>query len=298
MNVYLSSGGRDQLPGDLIARWVLRSDLAPVPRTVEFTVRAMEGMKDRLKVGTSFWTGYEMLEYEVVQAKQEKLGGAVQGDEQVGAINVTAALKTCVGVTYLRERAVVLENATLGEVYRSCGGRVAIGDDFNVARFSCLKGQVPTFLIAQALQEESAALVLRKERLSVKRLHDLLAQEPVDGIGQTDSTDASESEFVERHSIPSFISTNDDGAAVLGDMSVARGVRFLPRTPERSLRNATRVLVVRRVLDADMAQQINAGDVMDLNGERLAVVTAAHMMRAKDGNTETSSRFWLGGMAL
>lgn len=298
MNLFLSEGARDQVPGDLIGRWVLRSDLAPVPRTVEFTVQPIEGMLDKVAVGKSIWTGYELLEYEVVKAKQEKVGGIVQGRDQAGAIHVTALLKSCAQITYLRERAVVLERAQLGEVYRACGAKAAIGDDFQIERFSCLRGQVPSYWIAQALQEEGAALVLRENRLSIKRLHELVAQEPVGTIGQTDSTDSSESEFLERHSIPAFVSTDDAGAPVMGDTSAARKVVFLPRTPERALRNSTRVLVTRRVVDSDLAEQINAGDVLEVDGERLVVVTAAHSMVANDGITQTDSRFWLGGMAL
>lgn len=294
MNIYLAEGGQQQLPGDLITRWVARSDLAPVPRTVEFTVMSKDGMQQRLPVGASIWTGRELLEYEIVQAKVEKVGGLVQDRDQVGHINVTALLKSCVGITYLRERAVVLEQAMLGEVYRSCGATAAIGDDFQVARFSCLRGQVPAFHIAQVLQEESSALVFSGNRLQVKRLSDLMQQAPTLEFAQADSTDSADSAFIERHSIPSFISTDDAGAFVMGDLSLARNVRFLPRTAERSLRNATRVLVVRRVVDSDLAQEINAGDVLTVSGTPMVVVTAAHLMQAQDGATETSSRFWMG----
>lgn len=297
MNLYLAAGAQQQIPGDLVTRWVVRSDLAPVPRTTEFTVVAKDGMGERLQVGASVWTGRELLEYEIVQAKVEKIGGLVQDRDQVGYINVTALLKSCVGITYLRDRAVVLEGATLGEVYRSCGATAAIGDDFQVERFSCMRGQVPSFFIAQSLQEEGAALLFRGERLQVQRLQDLMRQAPVLKFAQSDSTDSSESEFIERHSIPSFISTNDAGAFVMGDMAQARAVHFLPRTDERSLRNATRVLVVRRVVDSELAQEINAGDVLEVNGEPMVVVTAAHLMAANDGATETSSRFWMGAMS-
>lgn len=296
MNLYLSAGGKDQVPGDLIGRWISRSDLAPVPRTVEFSVQAKEGMAERMKVGASVWTGRELLEYEIVAAKKELFGGIVQDRDQVGAISVTALLKSVVQITYLRSRAVVRNRATLGEIYRSCGATAAIADDFQVDRFSCFRGQVPSFWITQALQEEGAALVFRDNRLSVKRLKDLVAQDPVQRIGQTDSTDSAESQFIERHSVPSFISTDDAGAFVKGDLDLTRGVRFLPRTSERALRNSTRVLVVRRVVDSDFAQQIIAGDVIEVNQERHVVITAAHQFVQNGGITETLSRFWVGGL--
>ena len=296
MNLYLTEGGRDQVPGDLIGDWVVRSDLAPVPRTMEVMLNLKDDIAQRVKVGSSLWTGRELLEYEVVMAKQEKLGPIVQDKDQVGAMKVIALLKSCAPITYLRSRAVVLEKTTLGEVYRSCGAKAAIADDFQIDRFTCLRGQVPSFGVAQVLQEEGAALVFRDNRLSVKRLQDLVRQDPVDRIGQTDSTDTSESPFEERHAVPQFFSTDDTGAFVFGDNSQDRNVVFLPRTSERALRNATRVLVVRKVVDSDLAQQVNAGDVLDINGKKVVVITAAHQMKAKDGLTESGSRFWVGGL--
>lgn len=297
MNVYLSDGLRDQVPGDLIGRWVLRSDLAPVPRTVEIVFNDRDDLFERVGAGKSLWTGRETLEYEVVSAKRERLTAAEQDGNQLGAIRVTALLKACAGIAYLRDRAVVLERATLGEAYRSCGAKIAIGDDFHVERFSCLRGEVPSYAIAQALQEEGAALVLRDGRVAAKRLTELVAQAPVATIGQSDSTNAGDSPFVERHSIPAFISADDSGAVVAGDMAQARSIRYLPYTAERGLMNASKVLVVRRVADSDLAQHIAAGDVVDVDGERMVVITAAHEMKAKDAVTESGSRFWLGGLS-
>lgn len=58
------------------------------------------------------------------------------------------------------------------------------------------------------------------------------------------------------------------------------------------------MLVTRRVVDSDLAQQILAGDMLEVEGKKLIVITAAHGMTANDGITETKSRFWVGGMAL
>lgn len=296
MNVYLSANGGDMLPGDMVIRWVLRSDLAPVPRTVEMTVYVKEGIQERLAVGSRFWTGRELLEYEVVKVARDQSSGVIQGKDQLAAFTVTALLASCARVSFRRDRAVIREKASLGDIFRACGATAAIGDDFQVARFSCFSGQVPSFHIAKALQEEGAVVVLRNERLSTRRLQDLFRQEPVDAISQADSTDRIESEYLERHEIPNFYSLDDAGEFVFGDYSRTRAIRFMPSTSERSLINASKVLVTRRIVDSHLAQQINAGDILDVNGERLAVITAAHVMEAKDGITETSSKFWLGSV--
>ena len=62
MNVYLSENG-DQLPSDVVLKWVGRSDLTPVPRSIEFTAKLIDGVQEKLKVGASFWSGRENLRY-------------------------------------------------------------------------------------------------------------------------------------------------------------------------------------------------------------------------------------------
>lgn len=296
MNVYLSEGSRDQLPSDLILRCTVRSDLAPVPRTVELMLYLKDGIEQRLPVGASFWCGRELLEYEVVKTKRVQGTGLVQGADQFAAYSITALLAPCARIAYRRDRAVVRSKSTFSALYRACGARVAVGNDFAVDRFACLKGQVPSFHLAAALQEEGAAIVLREGRLSAVRLDDLLRQDPVDQIGQADTTDAIESEFLERHEIPAFISIADDGGFVMAPADT-RQIRFMPRANQRVLRNASRVLVTRRIIDSDMAQQILAGDVIQVGEERFVVITAAHDWTAEQGIAATSSRFWVGGMS-
>ena len=296
MNVYLSEGMNDQIPGDLIVRAVLRSDLTPIPRTVEMTVQVKNGIEERLAVGRSFWCGREVLEYEIVKVKRLQGTGVIQGNDQLAAFTVFGVMKLCAKVSYRRDRAVVRYGGTFGEIYRACGASVGIGNDFEVERFVCLKGQVPSYHLATALQDEGAALVWRDNRISAIRLTDMVRQEPVDIIGQVDSTDLEDSEFMERHEIPSFYSTDDTGAFVFGDLSKTRALRFMPRTPERQLVNASRVLVRRRTVDSDLAQQIQAGDMLQIGEEKCIVITAAHDWTYQQGIAETKSRFFVGGL--
>lgn len=297
MNVYLAPNGQQQLPGDLIQSWILRCDMAPVPRTVEMVIQDRDGLRDKLAEGARFWTGRELLEYQVVKVKQDKPAAVVQGKDQLSAFSVTALLASCAQVAYRRPRAVIQEQASIGELYRACGASAAIADDIQIPRFACFAGQVPSFHLAQVMQEESAALVLRDGRLSIARIADLFRQEPKDVIGQTDSTDLIESEFLQRHEIPAFFSLDDSGGFVLGDFSRARQIQYLPRADERTLRNASRALVTKRVIDSEMAQQLSAGDVIEVGGEKLVIITAAHVMRASGGKTDASSKFWCGSLS-
>lgn len=294
MNVYLAANGQQQLPGDLMVSWVLRSDLAPVPRTVEITMQDKNGLMDRLTEGASLWTGREMLEYQIVKITKDKPVAIVQGSDQMSVFSVTALLASCAQVSYRRDRAVVRENASIGELYRSCGAKAAIAEDIQIKRFACYAGQVPSFHLAQCMQEESAVLVYRDGRLAISRIAALLKQDPKDAIGQTDSTDLIESEYLQRHEIPSFFSLDEAGEFVMGDQSLARAVMYMPRSEERTLRNATRALVTKRLIDSDLAQQLNAGDVIEVKGEKMVIITAAHAMENVHGRTQSFSKFWCG----
>lgn len=297
MNVYLSDNGKDLLPGDLVLRWVARSDLAPVPRTVEMALRLKDDIEAHFAVGKVFYTGREMLPYEVVKSHR-KMANGVQGGDSLGVLEVTALLHSCARVSYRADHAVISRSARLGDVYRACGATARIADDFIVRSFACLAGDVPSVWLAVAMQEEGSCLVMRDGQLKITRLQDLFRQTPVDEIDATDTTDKIDSEFLERHEIPAFFSLDAAGGIVAGDFRVTRQRMFMPRSDERVLNNATRVLVTRRVVPSVLAEQINAGDLLRVNGANYAVITAAHWMEQNEGITETGSKFWVGDLSV
>lgn len=295
MNVYLSENG-DQLPSDVVLKWVGRSDLTPVPRSIEFTAKLIDGVQEKLKVGASFWSGRENLRYEVVKTDRAQPLGQVQGKNQQQAMKVTALLHRCASVARPLNGAVILSNTTLGAIYRACGAFMPVGSDFAVPRFTCFKGKEPSYALAQVLQEEGAALVLRNGSISAMRLTDMAKQAPVSDIGQVDSSAKIESEFLQLQDIPSYYSVDDTAAIVTGQMGQARRVAFLARADSRQLRNVSCVLVRNKTVDSTICQQIQAGDVLRVSGENLIVITAAHAFENLEGAQESRSRLWLGSI--
>lgn len=293
MSIYLSATG-EQLPGDLLLETISRSDLAPVPRTLEFAVQLKDDLESRLAVGSSVWGGWEHLKYTIVKRERMPPTGQVQGGEAQQAARFTAFLDSCKSIAEPRQRAVIEHNVSLGAMYRACGAQVVIANDFTVDRFACLVGDIPSKAIAVALQEEGAALVLRNGRLSIERLHTLMQQAPADTIGQHDSSAAHDSALLERQEIPMCFSLDAMGNVVAGDFSTMRNARFIPGKDARTLHNLSHVLVTRKVVDSQSAQQILAGDIVTAGGRNLLVITAAHRSRQREGITDTTSRFWLG----
>ena len=295
MNVYLREGA-DMLPTDVVLKWVGRSDLTPIPRSLEFTVKLIDGVQDKLKVGTSVWAGRENLRYEIVKTDRAQPIGQVQGKNQQQAMKVTALLERCASVARPLNSAVVLTNTTLGAIYRSCGAFMPVASDFAVPRFTCFKGREPSYPLAQALQEEGAALVLRGGKIMAMRLTDMAKQAPVADIGQVDSSAKIESEFLQLQDIPSFYSVDDNAAMVMGQMGQARRLSFMARADQRQLRNASCVLVRSKTVDSTICQQIQAGDVLRVGGDNLVVITAAHAFENLEGAQESRSRLWLGSL--
>lgn len=293
MNVYLSESG-DQLPTDVVLRWVNRSDLTPIPRNLEFRVKLIEGTEAKLQRGAIVWSGREHLPYKIVKTQKSPPLGEVQGKDQQQSMDVTALLSSCAPLAEPLARAVVMSEQSFSTVLRSCGALMRIGSDFTVPRFTCLRGNQPSYQIATALQEEGAALVLVNGQLKVMRLPDIARQAPIDDIGQVDSAAKVDSEFLEMMQVPSFYSVNDTGGIVSGQMGESRVINFMPRSDVRQLRNASCVLVRSKTVDSQQCQQIQAGNVLTVGGENLVVITAAHAGMQKTGAMESYSRLWLG----
>lgn len=282
------------LRGDIIIKAVQRFDLTPVPSTLELSLRLDASADGKFKPGALLLAGAARDRYRIVKATAAPSQWVQGGDQAAQAVQVIAMLDGFSALAWPLARAVVKERASLGEVYRACGASVRIAADVHTQRFACYAGQLATPGLAQLLQEEGAAAVWAKGRLSFIRLPDLFTGHPVDSV-QTDATVAVDSPFLERHQVPWAMSTDPAGAAVLGRNDTPRGFVYLPRTPERVLNNMTRYLAVRRVMPTNYAGHILAGDGIDIAGKRHIVVTVAHSWDTGSGGGGANqvSRVWL-----
>lgn len=295
MNITLSNGER--IRGDLIVSSVVRTDLVPVPVTLECTVRWDAKLEPFLREGQIVRAGLDEPELRIIWASPDKgTLGMEQGSRPLGTISFVALLDACADIAFRRSKAVIKEGSTLGAIYRACGAKVTIESDFTVKRFSCFVGGVPSYQIAQALQEEAGALVWQHsaKKLKFVRLPDLLKSKPVESLG-ADSIERVKSGFLERHEVPWFYSTDQSGTVIFGNRQKTRVAKFTPLKNSLTLNNMTRALVHAGTFTGRLDMQINAGDVFDVGGTPLVVVTAVHAFESgTDGKgQEQYSRFWL-----
>lgn len=284
------------LRGDFVIRAVQRYDLVPIPSTLELALRSDESLGGRVTEGSLIFCGSDG--YRVVKMRRGVSAWVQSGGSGSEVLEITALLDGFESLAKRLQRAVIKESKSLGEIYRSCGARVRVTADVPVARFAALAGQFPTPSIAQALQEEAVAPVWRDSAMSFVRLDDLFYQRPIAAM-QADTTQRVESEFLERHEIPWALSAAPGGAIIFGRKTESRGAYFLPRTPERVLRNVSRCLAVRRSHIGGLSAGIRAGDVVAIAGVPNVVTTAANTWDtgAGGGPSQQSTRMWLAEMS-
>ncbi|MBL8473809.1 MAG: hypothetical protein JNM98_18610 [Rhodocyclaceae bacterium] len=297
MILFLANG--KQIRGDLIASAVLRSDLAPVPITLEADIRAGdEGIDKLLAEGQSVSiSGGDALR---IVKSVRVAGRAAQGEREMTAFRITALLASCLPAAYVRSRAIIKESVALSAIYRAAGASIqSVDADFPVARFCCPVGETPTFHIARILQEEGGVVRWRAGRLQFIRLPDLFKQASSRTLPDNACDDV-DGGFLERHTVPWFFSLDTAGTAVFGNREKPRAVRYAPFQDAQRLRNMTRSLVHRKTARIDFDGRIGAGDMISFaGGEKLVVVTAAHVFRTgtdDGGAADTFTRLWLGAM--
>jgi hypothetical protein len=276
----------------------LRYDLAPIPLTLEAQIRITPATAPLMQDGGLIRVNE--IPFRIIKCEPlRNVGGGPQGDSPLSAVTITAFPDAVVGVARRRRSAVIAQGESFASIYRSCGATVGIDGDFPVSRFACFKGSVPTFNLAQILQEESAVMMWASGRVKIMRLRDVMAQAPVIGLSVTASEDVASS-FLENDEIPTYISTGPDGKFILGARRFeSQAVKYSPHKGERELGYMGRVLVRRRVLTSLPNLSLQAGAVVESRNGPMVVMTAAHYMQNNTDGAGASqySRFWLGSIS-
>jgi hypothetical protein len=290
----LIPGQSRPLRGDVLVRVVLRSDLTPIPQTVEIEVRDVaetapmaEGMK--VKVGR------ELLEFDLVKEGGQRADGYSEGSRTTGTRTFIGLLASCAPLSRPLQRAVVRYGASLGDIYRACGARAPIESDIQVPVFACLRGMVPTFEIAKALYEGAAVITCIDDgRVSFRRLADIAAGKAMMTMKE-DSAERSISPFLERHLVPFTFTTDPNGAILAGKVESGRTVVHRPFGTQDVLNNMSSALITRRKVESGFAPDLMAGQNLKLAGAVYTVVTAAHVFTAggRGADGAQTSTFWL-----
>jgi hypothetical protein len=268
--------------------------MTPTPKTVEATVRLDDKLAANLTEGSIIQAGPDGAKFQIISTTTPKEIQATQGDLPYGSMSFIAVLANCAAISRRRKTAVIKTSVSLTEIYSACGATAVIASDFTVARFACFVGGVPSYGIAQLLQEEAGGLYWDGSKIQFIRLPDIFKQTPAATLAQDTTTDIY-SDFMQLHEVPFFYSTADDGSIIYGNRTDSRAARYMPRSDVRVLANMTRVLVQKKILMSSINLNINGGSMIMVEKTPYAVVTAAHVEeRGGDGGSANAySKFWL-----
>lgn len=292
MQVYTADG--TAIRGDVINRVVLRTDLTPIPSTVELSLTSTKETAEAIQEGKVVQVGQDRTEYLLV-----KVGGreaqAQQGGRDVASIKAVGILNSCAALARRLQRSIIREGSTFADIYKSIGATATVDSDFTVPRFAALVGCIPTPEIAKVLQEEAATVFLQGGRVRFRRLADLSA-EKASVTFKSDRTESVASALMERHSVPFAFTTTPDNTIVSTKRESARGVVYRPRADTRILNNMGVALVQRCKLREGLSPTLNAGARVDIAGNPYIIITAAHVREMVGGESsgEEYSQLWLG----
>jgi hypothetical protein len=293
VQVYSADGA--PLRGDLINRVILRTDLTPIPSTVEVEASATRETRAALAEGAMVLVGPEKVPYELVRIDGDKTMAVQQGARDVAPITAYGLLASCAALGRRLQRSVIREGSTFADIYRSIGATAVVVSDFPVPRFAAFVGMIPTPEVARVLQEEAAVVYLDGTKVRFRRLAELIATAPLLSF-PADRSEETASAFLERQVIPYLVSTDAAGAVVTSRREAARGVRYHPRADARTLTNMGTVLVQRRKIREGLSPALNAGARVDIAGKPHIVITAAHVRATSTAQVpgEEYTQLWLG----
>lgn len=293
--MYVETADGAQLGAEL-ARVTLRTTLEPSPANCELWAKLSKDSAPQLTEGKTLRVGRDQLPMRIIAA--ENAEASWSDASQPVLRKITALYAPTAPITFRSARAVIRENITLSQAYQACGASAVIGRDFQVSRFYVMQGGIPSLLIAALMQEEGGAVVLASggRRIEFMRLTDLFAQTPLE-LPPTAAEDTQRSGFLERHEIPTFVSTDANGAALLGDYTKPRATRYSPQKTQRQLLAMSRCLVNAKSLVTAFSPDVQAGALFQIGKRRFVVMTAAHDFVNVGGQGMPLSRFWLGVLA-
>lgn len=293
MQVYAADG--TPLRGDLITRVVQRTDLTPIPSTVEIRAIKTRETSAALVEGLIVMVGADMTAYELFRVDSDKSKGMQQGSREIAPIEAFGILASCAALGRRLQRSIIREGSTFADIYRSIGCTAVIESDFTVPVFAALVGSIPTPMIAQVLQEEAAIVFYAGGKVRFRRLADLINTKASITFDK-DRTEEISSDFLERHAIPFVVSSSPSGAIITSKREAARGMVYRPRADQRILNNMGTVLVQRRKMREALSPDFNAGTRVDIGGLPHIVITAAHVRASANdkGAGEEFTQLWLG----
>lgn len=280
--------------GSEIVEACFRTSLEPVPVSFECDIKLSEDYAPYLLEGKVLLVGKYKTPLKIVFV-EDKIAPAYQRGV-ITIRKVIALHANSASIANSLSKAVIREQVSLSEIYRSCGGKSVIEKDFTVPRFYAYKGSVPSREIALVCQEQGGVVRWLPDgnKLSFFRIYDLFNQEPKATKPQMVDT-TFKSGLIVSQEVSQYISLDKQGNFISSSTENTRATVFSPNKTQNQLNLMASVLLNAKEMTCDFEPDVNAGDVIELGGVKMVVITAAHFNGMNITNAPVSkSVFWLG----
>ena len=276
----------------------LRTDLVPVPVSVEFAVKHTKELEQQLVSGAELLVTDIPHSFEIVYANPVK-SQTIKEDGRIGGISCIAVLKGCKKLLDFASNATVLDQTSFNAAYRACGAsNIRLGEDIPLPEFICLKGRLPTERLALYLQQEAAVICFKDLKISVLKLDAIFKQDPVLKLDPSE-VQWIDSKVLEKHQKSSYVAVDANGTTI-GDDTTTQGQSVIQKAglDARQLKNLEKVLIPRGIVHRPINFELNAGDLVEIDKKNYVILTAAHHVEtgAIGGNVGSETKLWLASL--
>ncbi|SDB86920.1 hypothetical protein [Acinetobacter boissieri] len=297
MKIYFDDGSL--ISASDLLKATLRTDLIPVPISLEFSTQKTEQLENKLKLGSIIQVGSIKVKLVIIKVIPLETQTLKEG-KPIGGIACVAIPQGCDALISARNHAVVLNDTSFNDAMRSCGVKMAMGSDLPLLSFVCLKGTISTTRFAWYAQQEAVVFAYSNHQLSVLKIDQLFKKEVV-AYFDASAVVWVNSEHLRNMGKSSYVSTDPDGSTVLGHEDTKQDQAVIQQggMSQRQLNNMNKVLLTKGTIIRPLNDQIYAGDLVEIDHKKYVVLTAAHVFDtgALGGPSVMASKFWLASLS-
>ncbi|MBF7682966.1 hypothetical protein I2F27_06455 [Acinetobacter sp. B5B] len=296
MKVYFDDGTLISA-SDLLSA-TLRTDLVPVPVSLEFSTQKTDELGKKLIPGAIIQVGSIKIKLVIIKVIPLETQTLKEG-KPIGGIACVAIPQGCEPLISAKNNAVILNGTSFNAVMRACGAKLAMGSDLPLLSFVCLKGTIPTTRLAWYAQQEAVVFSYMDHRLGVTKIDQLFKKE-IKVQFDASAVVWVNSEHLRNMGKASYVSVDADGSTVFGHEETKQGQAVIQHggMSQRQLNNMNKVLLTKGTIIRPLNDQINAGDLVEIDHQKYVVLTAAHVFDtgALGGPSVMASKFWLASL--
>lgn len=237
--------------------WVTwRTDLVPVPTTVEFSVLATAENSRALQVGEQVLVGLDLVPMVLIRVSPIRTQTILEG-HRLGSLRCIGIFAGCRPLIDPAQRAVINSGTSFLASVRALGASPQAGADIPLQQFVCLKGALPTQALAHYLQREASVFCLQAGKLNALRLDGLFEQPPTLVLDQSQFS-GHDAPVKQSWLLADGFAISEDGSTVEGGVGQGRTMKYMPRLTDREIRNMRRVLVHKGCMVRPLNLQLQA----------------------------------------